>query len=206
MMAPTWAMRDVSGPDEPDVPSGSAESRNGSPLSFAEVHARYFEFVWSSARRLGVPEEAMDDVVQNVFIVIHAKLATLERPESLRSWIYGIARRLVLKYFRAQRQTASVEQQLAWLEQTHGPAPKTPLELTEHRDQLRLLAELLAELDPLKREVLVLAEMEELTPAQIAEALEIPLNTVYSRLRAARTQFEEGLARHHAREARGKRP
>lgn len=202
-MAPTWAIRDVSGRDGPDASSGSAGSRAGSPPDFADVHARYFDFVWSSARRLGVPPDALDDVVQNIFIVIHSKLSTLERPESLQSWIYGIARRSVLRYFRTQRHTASFEQNLAWLEETRAPTPKTPYELGEQRDRLRLLAKLLQELDAPKREILVLAEMEELTPLEIAEALEIPLNTVYSRLRAARTQFEDALARHRAREAGG---
>jgi RNA polymerase sigma-70 factor (ECF subfamily) len=60
---------------------------------------------------------------------------------------------------------------------------------------------LLAELDEPKREVFVLAEVEEMTMPEIASALEIPLNTAYSRLRAARQAFEAALARHDARAA-----
>jgi RNA polymerase sigma-70 factor (ECF subfamily) len=58
---------------------------------------------------------------------------------------------------------------------------------------------LLEEIDWPKREVFMLAELEQMTAPEIAEALDIPLNTAYSRLRAARIAFEEGLTRHNAR-------
>src|SRR5580693_7399654 len=69
---------------------------------FPEIYNQYFSFVWSSARRLGVRPEAMDDVVQESFIVIHARLGTLEHPDSLRSWIYSIVRRTASTHHRAR--------------------------------------------------------------------------------------------------------
>jgi RNA polymerase sigma-70 factor (ECF subfamily) len=79
------------------------------------------------------------------------------------------------------------------------PLPPTPFDLTEKNAELELLATLLAELDELKREVFTLVELEEMSVPEVAEALEIPLNTAYSRLRAARQAFEAALARHEAR-------
>ena len=80
----------------------------------------------------------------------------------------------------------------------------TPSDLAEQNDQVKLLWSLLGELDPPKREVFVLSEIEEFTAPEIAKILEIPLNTVYSRLRAARQAFEEAVARRKARrEGRG---
>ncbi|MGC4069779.1 MAG: sigma factor-like helix-turn-helix DNA-binding protein [Polyangiaceae bacterium] len=63
---------------------------------------------------------------------------------------------------------------------------------------MKLLWGLLAKLDASKRETFVLAELEEMTAPEIAAALEVPLNTVYTRLRAARLELEAALARHHA--------
>jgi RNA polymerase sigma-70 factor (ECF subfamily) len=71
---------------------------------------------------------------------------------------------------------------------------------------VKLLSSLLEELDEEKREVFVLAELEEMTVPEISQAIEIPVNTVYSRLRAARLAFEEALARHAARRNGGGRP
>jgi RNA polymerase sigma-70 factor (ECF subfamily) len=206
MMAPTWAIRDASGPSAPDSPEAPAEPKAGRLPAFAEVHARYFDLVWSTARRFGVGSDAMDDVVQNVFIAIHSKLHTVERAESLRSWIYGVTRRTVLRYFRTRRSAAASEMNLAWLEEARAPLQPTPQELSERADRLRLLASLLDELSEPKREIFILADIEELTPLEIAEALAIPLNTVYSRLRAARMQFDEALRRRSAREAGGRQP
>ena len=57
---------------------------------FRSVYQDYFDFVWSCARRLlGVPPDAIDDVVQEMLIVVHGRLKTLERPASLRSWLYS---------------------------------------------------------------------------------------------------------------------
>ena len=170
---------------------------------FETIYRQYFDFVWSAARRLGVSPAAADDVVQEVFIVIHSRLHTLEQPEALRSWIYGIVRRTVSGHHRAQRarETSGVGFSL---EPDVASMQPTPADLAEQSDQAKLLWSLLGELDPPKREVFVLSEIEEFTAPEIAKILEIPLNTVYSRLRAARQTFEEAVARRKARrEGRG---
>lgn len=163
--------------------------------SFSAVYRQYFGFVWSSARRLGVEPGSIDDLVQEIFIVIHAKLDTLEKPEALRSWIYSIVRRTVSAHRRGKHT------RVVGLEAGADPvSPEpTPLEQTESNQELLLLQSLLAELDEPKREVFALVELEELTIPEAAEALEIPVNTAYSRLRAARSAFEAALARHAAR-------
>lgn len=168
--------------------------------SFDAIYEQYFDFVWSSAQRLGVSGAAMDDVVQEIFIVIHSKLPTLRQPSSLRSWIYGVARRTVSDHRRALRtraQSADAHAIQAELEQSW---PRTPLDLKEQSEQVKLLFSVLDEIAWPKREVFMLAELEEMTVPEIAEALEIPLNTAYSRLRAARLAFEENLARRAARD------
>lgn len=161
---------------------------------FDTLYDEYFGFVWTSARRLGVGTEAIDDVVQEVFIVIHAKLHTVRQPESLRSWIYGIVRRTVKSYRRAGQRRQS-ELSMPPEQSTVAARQRSPLELTEQTSQLELLSSLLAGLTEAKREVFILAEIEEMTVPEIAAALDVPLNTAYSRLRHARQEFEAALAR-----------
>ncbi|MET0793222.1 MAG: sigma-70 family RNA polymerase sigma factor [Polyangiaceae bacterium] len=165
---------------------------------FHEIYRLHFDFVWSVARHLGVGTDAMDDVVQEAFIVIHSRLHTLERPEALRSWIYGVVRRTVSAHHRSRRTRDAAGAAVA-IEGELAPPPATPLELTEKKTGLELLASLLAQLDDTKREVLVLVELQEMTVPEVADALEIPLNTAYSRLRAARQAFDAILVRHEAR-------
>lgn len=161
---------------------------------FEVLYDQYFRFVWTSARRLGVGAEAIDDLVQEVFIVIHAKLSTVRQPESLRSWIYGIVRRTVSSHRRSGGKIRDAF--LVPADEISVPArDPSPLEAAEQSSQLKLLASLLAGLSAVKREVFILAELEEMSVPEIAAALEIPLNTAYSRLRHARQEFETALAR-----------
>lgn len=193
------AARELAAPKPPAEPSAGF-----SVPPFESIYQQYFDFVWSSTVRLGVPPAALDDVVQEIFMVIHSKLATLREPASLRSWIYGIVRRTVSDHHRSQRTRSALGSSFAQESELRQPIVQTPLDLTEQSDQLKILQSLLDAIDPLKREVFVLAELEEMTVPEIADALEIPLNTAYSRLRAAREAFELGLARRAARrEGRG---
>jgi len=73
------------------------------------------------------------------------------------------------------------------------------------REARRVLHALLAGLDDDKRAVFVLAELEQMSAPEIAEATGLKLNTVYSRLRLARAEMDKALERHRARERGGAR-
>jgi RNA polymerase sigma-70 factor, ECF subfamily len=173
---------------------------------FSQIYGVYFGFIWSCTRRLGVSESEIDDVVQEIFMVIHSRLRTLEQPESLRSWIYGIVRRTVSTYHRAKRTKLASSATLIAEPEMHYPHAPSPLELAEQSDRVRLLWSLLEQLDPPKRETFVLAELEEMTVPEVASALDVPVNTVYSRLRVARQELEEALLRRRVRNSQGGRP
>jgi len=201
MMAAT-APKSESGSPRSGDRSAPLSFVSGEVLPFESIYRQYFDFVWFSVRRFGVSSASMDDVVQEVFIVIHARLHTVYHPRALRSWIYGIARRTVSSYHRSLQVKEASGAALA-VEPSAQPLVRTPLDLVEQNDQVKLLFSLLEELDEPKREVFMMAELDELTVPEIAETLELPLNTAYSRLRAARQAFEEALARHAARREGG---
>ena len=169
-------------------------SHSHSVPSFQVVYQQYFDFVWSSARHLGAAGDTVDDVVQDVFVVIHGRLSTLQNPEALRSWVYGIVRRTVSNYRRSRRSRDAAGARLGAELKLTGSAQPSPLDMAERSAELELLESVLAELDEAKREIFVMVEVLEMTVPEVAQALEIPLNTAYSRLRLARKSFEEALA------------
>jgi RNA polymerase sigma-70 factor, ECF subfamily len=167
-----------------------------SSLAFDDVYEAHFSFVWRSAKRLGVSEASLDDAVQEVFVVVHRRLADFERRSSLRTWLFGITLRVVRDHRRAARR------------RDPGPPvdPDTlrasgsgPAENAEKQEAVRLLHALLDELDDERREVFVMSELEQMSMPEIAEALGLNVNTAYARLRTARQEFEQALARHRAR-------
>ncbi|HMA94736.1 MAG TPA: sigma-70 family RNA polymerase sigma factor [Polyangiaceae bacterium] len=168
----------------------------GEMSGFPEIYRKYFNFVWSCTRRFGIPENEVEDVVQEIFVVIHARLQTLERSEALRSWIYGIIRRTASTYRRNKRVRAAHAEALRAEPEVTYPQMPSPLDLAEQTDQVRLLWSLIEQLDPPKREAFVLAELDEMTVPEIAAAINVPLNTVYSRIRVARQELEQALAKH----------
>jgi RNA polymerase sigma-70 factor (ECF subfamily) len=168
----------------------------GPEVAFQAVYAGYFRAMWRTLRRLGVATAQLDDAVQDVFVVVHRRLGEFDG-RSLRGWLYAIAVRVASDYRRgaAQRTTLPLPESLV----DPGVDPARASELGE---SVRLLHELLAELDEPKRAVFVLGELEELSAPEIAEALGENLNTVYARLRAARARFDAAFRRRRARDER----
>jgi RNA polymerase sigma-70 factor (ECF subfamily) len=146
--------------------------------------------VWRTARRLGVPLSAVDDVVQDVFLVAHRKLAEFEGRSSLRTWLYGICLRHASDY----RRKAYVRKERAWEE---PPEPAESMRPADHAaaDARRQLASLLVLLDEDKRDVVVLYELEGFTMKEVAEIVGCPLQTAYSRLHAGRERLALAAAK-----------
>jgi RNA polymerase sigma-70 factor (ECF subfamily) len=171
--------------------------------TFAEVYREHLDFVWRSVRGLGVRPGAVDDVVQEIFVVVDRRLPDFEGRSSVRTWVSGIVLNVVRHHRRSlQRKNPhelASDEALVDVQELPADAP-TPYEAVVHGEETKLLERILDELDDEKREVLVLAELQEMSVPEIAGALDLKLNTAYSRLRLAREAFEQALARHRARD------
>jgi RNA polymerase sigma-70 factor, ECF subfamily len=174
------------------------------PLDFDALYDEHFAYVWRTARRLGVPEPAADDVVQDVFLVVHRRLAEYDGETPPRRWILGITVRVVADhrrtYWRKDSRTVPHEVDRDGVE-THASTRPEPSEQAEQAEALRLVASLLDEIDHDKREVLVLSQFDEMSAPEIATFLGLNVNTVSARLRAARQAFDAAYARYRARNA-----
>lgn len=172
--------------------------RSGGPLShppFTEIFQEHFPFVWRCLRGLGVSAADLDDMSQEVFVVVHRRLADLEPGRELRPWLYGILR-LVAQNHRRGRQRSQQRHHALACEPL--PPAEGPLDSLQARDAARIVSALLPELEETRREVFLLVELEGLSVPEVASALGLPLNTAYSRLRLARADFKAALARRGA--------
>ena len=80
------AAQALASPSQPGLGSGPS---NHGLLTFLAVYQAYFDLVWSSFQRLGVAEKAVDDIAQDVFVILHSRLHTVQEPDSIRSWVHG---------------------------------------------------------------------------------------------------------------------
>jgi len=171
--------------------------------SFESIYDEHFDLVWRNIRRLGVPDALVDDAVQEVFLVVYRNLGKFEGRSSLKTWIFSIVTRVASDHRRSIRRKsphtrtpeAAVDADTVPDERNDGPH-----ELFERSEGARLLHKVLDELEDEKRTVLVLAELEQMTAAEIGEALGENVNTIYARLRAARRDFDQAACRERARD------
>jgi RNA polymerase sigma-70 factor, ECF subfamily len=144
-------------------------------------------FAWRTLRFLGVPEDDLPDLTQEVLIIVHHKAHTFEGRAAFKTWVYRICHRTAIAFFRKTRSAA----RSARLAEQTQVLPVDPSGRIEARS---LLKGLLSKLDEDKRVVFVLYEIEGLSMREISEVLECPLQTAYSRLHAARRLLEQEIS------------
>lgn len=154
---------------EPDRPPGSELE------GFDAIYEREFDYVWRCLRRLGLPEAERPDAAHEVFLVLHRRWDEIDRTRTLRPWLFGVARRVAAAARARDREP---------------PTDAEPAAVEDPQQARReLLRRGLAELDDDRREVIVLHDLEGYTGAEIADMLDVPVNTVHSRLRLARADL-----------------
>jgi RNA polymerase sigma-70 factor, ECF subfamily len=191
------------------APAAPAALATGS-LSIQQVYEAHFHYVWRCLRGLGVSEQALDDAAHDVFLVVQRKLESFDGNDArLTTWLYEIAIRVARRYRSQTAKDAQRRVSLVVPQDDDGdaeldvvPCAAVVCEL-EHTERLALARRALDALDAEKREVFVLGCVEQRSAPEIAELVGVPLNTVYSRLRAARRLFAAEITRLEA--ARGRR-
>lgn len=176
---------------------GHGEKRQDT-MTFGEVYAQHFRFVWRSLRRLGVPESDVADAVQDVFLVVHRRLSEFEGRSKITTWLYSIcfhAARDRRKLAHMRRRAHDDEPLLDCADDRADVGAEA-----ERRQAITLLEAILDELPLEQRAVFTLFELDGMGGEEVAELLDVPLGTVYSRLRLARDAFRRAVARLKARD------
>jgi RNA polymerase sigma-70 factor (ECF subfamily) len=166
---------------------------------FRTVFEREFDYVWTSLRRLGVRDSDLEDVAQDVFIRVHRQFHTYDKDRPRRPWLFAFAVRCASDWRRLTRHRVEV---LGTHREPVCPSPGADAVLMQAED-VGLVLQALQAVDPERRPVFILYEMDECSMKDIVRSLRIPLFTGYSRLRLARKEFTAALRR--LRPGRGKR-
>jgi len=164
---------------------GPRDSATRLPPKLREVFEEHGPFVCRSLRYLGVREADLDDLVQEVFLVVYQRLNDYEEKGRARAWLYSICTRVA----HAQRRKMGRRRETGAPMPAEESAAATQHEQVEDREALVLGQRLLEQLPEQQREVFLLYEVEDMSMAEIAQALACPLQTAYSRLHKARARI-----------------
>ena len=175
-------------------PDEAAERPGATPRSFRSVYDGHFDFVWRFAMSCGVPQASLDDVVQRVFVLVHAKLSGLEEPSALRTGIASVARLVVQGHLRKRAQQAPKEPPPLRDEPSAADELLGGGEALHDKSAGQLLDIVLNKLSETQRDAFILRDMEGLSMAETAEILSVNENTLRVWLHDARTLFNSASA------------
>jgi RNA polymerase sigma-70 factor (ECF subfamily) len=170
---------------------------------FRRVFAEHMGFVWRVLLRHGVAARELEDGCQEVFLVVWKRIDAFEGRSSLRTWLYSIAVRVAI----AMRRRAFRRRELLADQVPERWTEASQFDESAQSEARALLMAALSGLPQPKREVFVLYELEDMTMAEVAAALDVAENTALSRLYAAREQVQSFVRKHalHARVQSAKR-
>lgn len=158
---------------------------------FQAVFDQELDHVWRTLRYFGVPAADVEDAAQEVFIVVHRKLADFEGRSSVRTWVSGIC----LGIARNRRRRASAVREIVTDEPGERSTDATPERELEEREAREHLAELLATLHEDRRAVFVLHEIEEMPMKDVADVVGCTVATAYYRHQTARRELASAAKR-----------
>jgi RNA polymerase sigma-70 factor (ECF subfamily) len=179
----------------------SADETLASPgkrtVDLRELFTMHAPYVWSSLRRLGVAAPDLEDLTHDVFVQLQSHLAEYDSARPTRPWLFGFAFRIASQYRRrAHRRHETPIDPNAYQAVDATALPDERLATQQDR---QLVLEALEAIDLDRRAVFVLYEIDGTPMDEIARTLGIPLNTAYSRLRVARTEFAAAVKRLRSR-------
>jgi RNA polymerase sigma-70 factor (ECF subfamily) len=170
----------------------------GLQVNFRALFYGHASYVASSLRRLGVRERDVEDVTHDVFLAVCRHLADYDPARPVKPWLFGFAIRAALAHRRRKQYTHEViADSIEAVDQA-----KAPDEEVAARQSRNLVLQALAAIAEDRRPVFVLHDIDAVAMPDIAQALGIPLNTGYSRLRLARAEFAAAVQRIRARSSR----
>lgn len=176
------------------------EFRTGKQLSFEELLSRYSSKVFSLASRLTRNPEDAEEVLQDVFITVHRKIAGFEGKSSFSSWLYRVTVNAAFMKLRKRRQDPSVSlEDIA--QQAHAvSALRSPesafVDSQSMRNQvLEALEVAIRKLPDDYRPVFILRDVDGLTSREVSRILELTVPAVKSRLHRSRLMLRRRLSR-----------
>jgi RNA polymerase sigma-70 factor (ECF subfamily) len=196
--------------EHPDPPAGASDEEllarfcRGETAAFGDLVRRYERELYGYLRRYLGDAAMAEDVFQNTFLQLYVKSGHYEPGRPVRPWLYTIATNQAIDALRrnGRHQVLSLDErretdaagELQGLVESlegRGPGPLDAVSAQERRERVRAAVDALPDF---LRQVVVLAYYQGLKYREVADALDIPVGTVKSRLHAALARLQEAWA------------
>lgn len=165
-------------------------------VDFRDIFEQHSDYVLRTLRFLGVDRSDLEDVSHDIFLHVYRHFGSYDPTRPFRPWLYAFIYRTARDFRKLMRHRETATDNFAH----HEDASPHPDVLVQRQQLQQLALRALDVLEPDERAVFVATTLDELTAPEISVALQIPLNTVYSRLRRAKSKFEAQAQQLYANE------
>jgi len=171
-----------------------ARAKNDDQAAFADLVREHQAMVYSLARYFLRDTAIAEDVAQEVFLHLYQNLASIESPAHLKFWLRKVTGHRCIDFSRRQKARGAKSSGSLPISLDEAPEPVSLFEMPDSmmRGTIRRFVSTLPEKPRL---VVTLRYQEDLDPTEIAEILEMPLNTVKSHLRRSLAILKEKVTR-----------
>jgi RNA polymerase sigma-70 factor, ECF subfamily len=163
-------------------------------VPFRTLYERHFAFTWRALRYLGVPEAQLDDAAQELWVVVHRRYAEFEGRSEVKTWLFAIA----INVERNIRRVEARRRCLVPLPDGLSASAGDPMLASEEKEAWGLVLSFIATLDETRRAVFAACLVEGLSAAETAAITQLPIDTVYNRVRALKRSFASWVEQHRS--------
>ena len=160
------------------------------PRAFAHLYRSYFGFTWRVVGQLGVPSHAIDDVLQEVWLVVHRRLPSFEGRSAVKSWLFGVSINVARNQRRSDRR-----RQKHLVEPLGEITSLDPERIHEGREAWQRVERFMGSLDERRRTIFTHQLIENRSAPETAEAVGVDVLTIYRQVRFLRSSFKRWLRR-----------
>lgn len=159
----------------------------GADTSCLEAFNRELDYLFWTVQRFGAPASDVEDLLQDIFAVLHNRWSTLDTTRPLRPWLFGVAFRVVRSHRRRQMRETPRD----GLDPEDDSAD--PEGNLQKHQSLALLSAALERVPEARRSVLLLHDLDGIEVVEIARRLSLTRFGVYARLRKARKELASAV-------------
>ncbi|MDD5674933.1 MAG: sigma-70 family RNA polymerase sigma factor [Chitinivibrionales bacterium] len=162
----------------------------GDAAGFSLLYERYKDRVFGFLLRMTSDRQLAEDIMQDTFVAALRNRAQFDRKRNFLSWIFGIAHKRAIDYFRHVKVESDHVDDTG---KSIGSAETLPDDVLAKTRLSQAVQSAVAKLDPLQREVFLLRELGDVPFKEIAELMACPINTALGRMRLALKNIRKEL-------------
>lgn len=162
-------------------------------MTFSEIYQKHASLVYTMAYKYALNAEDAEEITQDVFLQVHAKISEFRNEAKLETWIYRITINKSIDFLRSKKRLKNQVHNRTDNEITLSLASSSqnPAEILENDEGIKTLMRCIHQLPDNQQQALILLKMEQKSQKEVAEILDTSRKAVESLFQRAKTNLKK---------------